>query len=64
MDRVEFSQQADLAWMFVEGAMDLRSKATGQQLRFSRTCRLLAVLVRGPQGWNWRPFHGSVPCQE
>lgn len=63
MDRVEISHNGDTAWAFVEGKMNVNSKATGK-LRFSKPYRFSAVLVKRGDRWVWRLFHGSEPGKE
>ena len=63
MDRVEISHNGDTAWAFVEGKMNVNSKATGK-LRFSKPYRFSAVLVKQGDRWVWRLFHGSAPGKE
>ena len=63
MDRVEISHHGETAWAFVEGKMNVYSKATGK-LRFSTPYRFSAVLVKRGDRWVWRLFHGSAPGKE
>jgi len=63
MDRVDISSHGETAWVFVEGKMNVRNKATGA-LRFSAPYRFSGVLVKRGDGWAWRLFHGSAPGKE
>ena len=63
MDRVEISHHGETAWAFVEGKMNVYSKATGK-LRFSTPYRFSAVLVKRGDRWVWRLFHGAAPGKE
>ena len=63
MDRVDISHHGETAWVFVEGKMNVRNKATGK-LQFSAPYRFSAVLVKRGDRWAWRLFHGSAPGKE
>jgi ketosteroid isomerase-like protein len=62
IDRADVGGSGDVAWVFVEGAMNVSDKAG--KPRGSTPYRFSGVLVRRDGGWAWRQWHGSIPRAE